>query len=113
MKPDWYKISGPNHKEFLARAQEKGRLKSVMEIARFLALAICGEAGELANLFKKEWRGDEINTAKIADEMADVRIYLEHLADELGIDLDAACMKKAFIVEARLHSGEATSTEKS
>jgi len=27
----------------------------------------------------------------IIEEMADVRIYLEHLATHLGVDLDTAC----------------------
>lgn len=88
------------------------------EDERFLALALCGEAGELANLIKKRWRdgpqpecpnchdankhGDyqgptcEVCDGKgyidhveaIRDEIADVRIYLELLARLFDVDGD-------------------------
>lgn len=67
------------------------------EDVRFLALALCGEAGELANIVKKEWRGDfsfRETKAAVADELADVRIYLELLARGLNVDLDDACRSK-------------------
>lgn len=57
---------------------------------RFLALALCGEAGELANLVKKDWRGDDgqvVRQAKIAQELADVAGYAFLIAAELGVDL--------------------------
>ena len=71
------------------------------EDTRFLCLALGGEVGELQNLVKKEWRGD-INTTEslfpwreeLAEELADVRIYLELLAEGFGIDLDEVCRKK-------------------
>lgn len=55
--------------------------------------AIAGEAGELCNLVKKLERGrdddpDDINA--IADEAADVVIYLDLLCARLGIDLASA-----------------------
>jgi|SRR5215471_4717395 len=58
------------------------------EDKRFLALALCGEAGELANLIKKQWRGDSIDEARIAEEIGDVHAYLELLACAYGLDLD-------------------------
>lgn len=67
------------------------------EDIHFLALALCGEAGELANLIKKCWRGDRsLRNAEVdlAEELADVRIYLELLASMLKIDLDAAVCAK-------------------
>lgn len=70
------------------------------EDRRFLALAMCGEAGELANLIKKDWRGD-ISTHNcgvwrehVEGELVDVRIYLELLARSYGVDLDEACERK-------------------
>lgn len=86
----------------MKRAQEKGRLTSFPEISSFFALAIAGEAGELANLFKKEWRGDPQSLAEIAAEMAGIRIYLEHLASHLKINLDLECEDKLVIVQGRL-----------
>jgi NTP pyrophosphatase (non-canonical NTP hydrolase) len=53
---------------------------------RFLALALCGEAGELANLIKKRWRDNADFSEEIKDELADIRVYLELLAKCFGID---------------------------
>ncbi len=64
---------------------------------RFLALALCGEVGELANLIKKRWRDNADLTEEIKDELADIRIYLELLAkgfDMEGEKLDQRCQEK-------------------
>jgi len=52
------------------------------EDQRFLALALAGEVGELANIIKKQWRGDNDPefTAKLEDEIGDVYAYLRLLA---------------------------------
>ena len=50
------------------------------EDERFLALALCGEVGELANLIKKRWRDGLDLSSEIRGEIYDVRIYLELLA---------------------------------
>ena len=65
-------------------------------------MAICGEAGELANLVKKSWRGDEVDGNQIRDEIADIRIYIEHLSRCLDFDIDSACEHKLDIVAERL-----------
>jgi hypothetical protein len=44
---------------------------------RFLALGLCGEVGELANMIKKRWRDGVDLTEEIRDEIADIRVYLE------------------------------------
>jgi NTP pyrophosphatase (non-canonical NTP hydrolase) len=67
----------------------------------FLCLSLCGEAGELANLLKKRWRGDAVDPARIREEMADVRMFLELLAKVEGVDLEAACEEKILAVETR------------
>jgi NTP pyrophosphatase (non-canonical NTP hydrolase) len=66
------------------------------EDQRFLALALSGEVGEFANIVKKLWRGDPVASIRgdLADELADIRIYLELLARAYSIDLDAACESK-------------------
>lgn len=56
--------------------------------------AICGEAGELANLCKKIRRGDKIDLHDVADEIADVMTYLDLLATRLGIDVEEALRSK-------------------
>lgn len=53
---------------------------------RFLALALCGEAGELANMVKKRWRDSADLSEEIKDEIADIRVYLELLAKCFGIE---------------------------
>lgn len=55
---------------------------------RFLALALCGEAGELANLIKKRWRDGADLQDEIRDEIADIRVYLELLAKCFAIEGD-------------------------
>ncbi|MGO8896805.1 MAG: MazG-like family protein [Isosphaeraceae bacterium] len=102
MKPKWQQRSREIHERFLKLAQAKGSLTSDTEVLNFLALAICGEAGELANLIKKMWRGDEVDENRIRDEIADIRIYLEHLARHLHLDLDQACENKLEVVAERL-----------
>jgi NTP pyrophosphatase (non-canonical NTP hydrolase) len=93
-------------RRYLEMIRGKGRLIGDDEVPRFLALAICGEAGELANLIKKEWRGDDIDPgqlrADVEGEIADVAIYLCHLADHLGIDLDVICSRKIAECNRRL-----------
>lgn len=53
---------------------------------RFLALALCGEAGELANMIKKRWRDGADLQEEVRDEIADIRVYLELLAKCFGIE---------------------------
>lgn len=64
---------------------------------RFLALALCGEAGELANMIKKRWRDGVDLTEEIRDEIADIRVYLELMAkcfDIEGTKLDEQVKSK-------------------
>ena len=64
-----------------------------------LATSISIEAAELLELF--QWKtGDEAtkyaieNREQVADEVADVAIYLLEFADNIGIDLEAAINRK-------------------
>jgi NTP pyrophosphatase (non-canonical NTP hydrolase) len=66
---------------------------------RFLALALCGEAGELANLIKKRWRDGVDLVEECRDEIADCRVYLELLAkcfDIEGKKLESLATQTAF-----------------
>ena len=60
----------------------------------FFALELCGEAGELANLEKKRWRGQTISDQDTADEAADVLISLMNFANARGINLTQAVVDK-------------------
>lgn len=70
-------------------------------------MAVTGELGELANLLKKVRRGDfdqsEVQS-EIADELADVAIYLDLLALRLGVRLDEAIISKFNRVSDRVGS---------
>jgi NTP pyrophosphatase (non-canonical NTP hydrolase) len=73
-----------------------------------LAMAIAGEAGELAAEF--QWltaegsKRDQLSEEKLRDirlEIADVQIYLVRLGDVLGIDIPEAVLEKMEINEGR------------
>jgi NTP pyrophosphatase (non-canonical NTP hydrolase) len=68
---------------------------------RFLALALCGESGELANVCKKEWRDGGDKRDAIISELADVMIYTHLLAMHLRVDMRAAVVNKLLEVEQR------------
>jgi NTP pyrophosphatase (non-canonical NTP hydrolase) len=82
-------------------------------VRRWLVLSLAGEAGEVANEVKKEWRGsfhanDPGRLHAIALELADVRLLLELTAKAYDIDLDAACDEKIKILHQRLADREIT-----
>lgn len=67
--------------------------------------AVTGELGEYANLRKKFERGDvDAETFKIeaGKELADVTIYLDILAKQLGVDLGEAVRSKFNEVSKRV-----------
>lgn len=75
-----------------------------MPVLLELTVALAGEVGEFANVTKKIARGDfKLEEAKreLGDELADVFIYVIKLADQLGIDLEAAYRKKLAYNEER------------
>lgn len=66
----------------------------------FLALALCGEAGELANKFKKDWRGDKGDRrAKAEEELCDVFAYTMMLSKVMGFDIYSRTLAKLRAVE--------------
>jgi NTP pyrophosphatase (non-canonical NTP hydrolase) len=67
----------------------------------FFCLELCGEAGELANLQKKLWKGKDIEHAHLADEAADVLIALMNYANAADIDLAAAVADKLRRIEEK------------
>lgn len=65
----------------------------------FFCLELNGEAGELANLEKKLWKGKHIEKEKIAEESADVFIALLNYANSRDIDLSKAVSEKLKLIE--------------
>ena len=60
-----------------------------------------GEAGELANLEKKDWKGREVDEAAFIDEAADVVIAIMNYANARNIDIARAVSEKMAEVERR------------
>jgi len=60
----------------------------------FFCLELCGEAGELANLEKKRWKGALQDDEHTAEEAADVLIALMNFCNARGVDLASAVSGK-------------------
>lgn len=84
-----------------------------------LVMAICGEVGELADVF--QWLGEEESKienldpklkAKAKEEIADIFMYILRLSDKLDIDLFEASASKLELNEQKypvhLSKGSAT-----
>lgn len=67
----------------------------------FFCLELNGEAGELANLEKKKWKGRQVEQDKLADEAADVFIALMNYSNARGIDLGEAVYAKLQRIETK------------
>lgn len=76
---------------------------SPKQTREFLAIAVAGEVGELCNLIKKEMRGDIIPSSMMKMEIADCYIYLNALAENLGIELNYQAWLKMKEVYKRPH----------
>lgn len=83
------------------RQADTERLVADYEVADWIltdwGCAIAGEVGEVCNKIKKRRRGrstDVITTEDIAEELADVVIYADLIARELGVDLGEAVRRK-------------------
>lgn len=67
----------------------------------FFCLELNGEAGELANLEKKQWKGKNIPAESFADEAADVFIALMNYSNSRKIDIAKAVLEKLHKIEAK------------
>ena len=66
------------------------------------ACALAGEVGEACNLIKKMRRGDpKITRIDVGEELADVVIYADLLAQRLGLDLGYEVQMKFNLVSER------------
>jgi NTP pyrophosphatase (non-canonical NTP hydrolase) len=66
--------------------------------------ALAGETGELCNIVKKIRRGDDIDVKDAGKELADIVIYADLLATQLGLDLSECIVQKFNEVSDRVHS---------
>lgn len=63
--------------------------------------ALAGETGELCNKLKKLRRGEKVPNEALAEELADVVLYADLIAGQLGIDLGEAVRCKFNSVSAK------------
>ncbi len=63
-------------------------------VREFFALELCGEAGELANIEKKRWKGMQIPESSFDEEAADVFIALFNYCNAAGVNLAYAVCSK-------------------
>ncbi len=67
----------------------------------FFCLELNGEAGELANLEKKKWKGREVEQERFEDEAADVFIALMNYSNARNINLGKAVYSKLQAIEQK------------
>lgn len=75
---------------------------------RYGALALAGEAGEIANKVKKAWRDvnfTEETRLQLIDEVGDCLWYCGAIAKELGVDLDAVAAANLAKLRSRQQRG--------
>ena len=71
-----------------------GKIPEGLNDIIYLALAINGEAGEVAEVVKKAWRdGKEVDKEWLVEELGDVLWYVAVLAHELGVPLSEVMEK--------------------
>jgi NTP pyrophosphatase (non-canonical NTP hydrolase) len=76
-----------------------------------LAMALAGEAGELLEHFQwlTEQQSRELvpeTREAVALELADVLLYLVRLADQIGVDLTAAALRKIALNAEKYPAGQ-------
>ena len=79
----------------------------------YTVLGLCGEAGELANLFKKYLRRDfstslkdiDFLRNKMLDELGDALWYVSAVANELDISLDSLAQRNLNKLKGREERG--------
>lgn len=97
------------HSRFMAKS---GFPVGSTEDMRYNALAMCGEAGEVANVIKKDWRGDDLKLDQLRDELGDVFSYWSHLVKCAGFTLDEVAQRAvdkagAYIEDLEAQRGDA------
>jgi NTP pyrophosphatase (non-canonical NTP hydrolase) len=98
---------GSNIQEAFRTYQNKHFIERTPE---FFCLELCGEAGELANLEKKLWKGKEISLEDVESEVADVYIALHNYANARGISLEKVVAEKLAKIEKKRSKHEADGT---
>lgn len=75
------------------------------EVTLYHALGLCGEAGEVAELIKKQVRGGFIDLGKLSSELGDVIWYWFMLCQIFGLDPSEVCKQNLRKLGERKKSG--------
>lgn len=92
------------HHRFIARSGHKA---GTDDDVCFLALALAGEVGEVANIIKKSWRGDGLNLPNLYDELSDVFAYWVLLVYAVGATAEEIVTRSVTKAEAKIAKLEA------
>ena len=96
------KISNRNIKEIQELFDNYQRQNFPERSPEFFCLELNGEAGELANIEKKNWKGKNIPIENFSDEAADVFIALMNYCNAKKIDLGSAVETKLHKIDAKM-----------
>lgn len=90
---NWRQYSDHMHAKFMERM---GIERGSFEEGAFLCLEGGGEYGELMNVVKKMWRDGQSQdlSEKLAKEVADVLIILDHFMQVFNLSATAVCASK-------------------
>lgn len=94
-----------------AKTVEATRKYPSAEGVSYVTLGLCGEAGEIANRWKKALRkGDDVASCRdeLIDELGDVMWYAFALASELNVNMEHVLRRNMEKVEARAKAGDTT-----
>ncbi len=97
-------LSMDNYQQLAGRTAGAGKDGEHRKI--IAALGLAGEAGEFANLIKKQTaHGHEIGSEALADELGDVLWYLAEAATACGLSLGEIAQKNVDKLSARYPEG--------
>lgn len=79
---------------------------SAEEELKDYSMGLCGEVGELVDLFKKMlYHGKEVDPVEILLELGDIMYYLTAISNVLGLDLDLVALNNNAKLMARYPNG--------
>ena len=98
-----FQLLNKANRERMATTEAYNKCRDEWSIADW-SNALAGETGELCNWIKKIRRGDKIDLAEVGKELADIVIYADLLAEQLGLNLGECVRSKFNEVSDRVHS---------
>lgn len=75
------------------------------DILSHMIIGLCEEAGEVAGLLKRYYRGDGLPKVKLMEEFGDVLWYLVNAADLMGLSLEEILEYNRLKLEGRYNRG--------